>query len=45
MNEDIRALWRTRAPRVGLTIEQRAAYERLLTEWATAMRADIATAA
>jgi hypothetical protein len=43
VNEDIRALW----PRAGtqLTAEERAAYERLLVEWAAAVRADIVEAA
>ncbi|MEU2562825.1 hypothetical protein ABZ626_26300 [Streptomyces longispororuber] len=43
VNEDIRALWHD--PRVGLTGDQRAPYERLLTEWATAIREGVATAA
>ncbi|MEU2564743.1 hypothetical protein ABZ626_36240 [Streptomyces longispororuber] len=43
VNEDIRALWYD--PRVGLTDDRRAAYERLLTEWAAAVRADVVTAA
>jgi hypothetical protein len=43
VNEDIRALW----PRAGaqLTAEERKAYERLLVEWAAAVRADIVEAA
>ncbi|MEV0439961.1 hypothetical protein AB0I84_24285 [Streptomyces spectabilis] len=38
VNEDIRALWHD--PRVDLADAQRAVYERLLTEWAAAVRAD-----
>ncbi|MFF7881083.1 hypothetical protein ACH40F_07600 [Streptomyces sp. NPDC020794] len=43
VNEDIRALW----PRAGteLTAKERAKYERLLVEWAAAVRADIVEAA
>ncbi|MFB7440267.1 hypothetical protein ACFC01_18220 [Streptomyces mirabilis] len=43
VNEDIRALW----PRAGreLTAEERAEYERLLEEWAAAMRAEVVEAA
>ncbi|MVO84207.1 hypothetical protein GPA10_05320 [Streptomyces sp. p1417] len=39
VNEDIRALWHTRDPRIGLTHEQRARYEHLLVEWIAATRA------
>jgi len=43
VNEDIRALW----PRVGteLTAAERTTYERLLVEWAAAIRAEIVAAA
>ncbi|WP_435857650.1 hypothetical protein [Streptomyces mirabilis] len=43
MNEDIRALW----PRAGveLTARERARYERLLAEWAAAVRAEVVEAA
>ncbi|MFE2311685.1 hypothetical protein ACFXC8_00540 [Streptomyces sp. NPDC059441] len=43
VNEDIRALW----PRAGtqLTAEERAEYERLLEEWAAAVRAEVVEAA
>ncbi|MFF9896038.1 hypothetical protein [Streptomyces longispororuber] len=41
-NEDIRALWHD--PRLGLNDAQRAAYGRLLAEWAAAVRADVVTA-
>ena len=43
VNEDIRALW----PRTGtqLTKRQRARYERLLIEWAAAIKAEIVEAA
>ncbi|WP_190135198.1 hypothetical protein [Streptomyces longispororuber] len=43
VNEDIRALWHD--ARVGLTDDQRAVYERLLAEWAAAVRADVVPAA
>jgi hypothetical protein len=43
LNEDIRNLW-LRA-RGGLTAEERAEYERLLTRWAAALKAEIITAA
>lgn len=43
VNEDIRALWAD--PRVRLTDEGRAAYERLCAEWAAAVRAEIVKAA
>ncbi|MEI5100281.1 hypothetical protein RB200_19355 [Streptomyces sp. PmtG] len=43
VNEDIRRLWAHRDAR--LTDDQRVAYERLLTEWAAAVHADIVTAA
>lgn len=43
VNEDIRALWpRARAE---LTAEEREAYERLLVEWAAAVRAEVVEAA
>lgn len=43
VNKEIRALW----PRVGveLTARERARYERLLEEWAAAIRAEIVAAA
>lgn len=43
VNEDIRALW----PRQGtqLTAEEREAYDRLLEEWAAAVRAKVTEAA
>lgn len=43
VNEDIRALW----PRAGreLTVAERARYERLLVEWAAAVRAEVVEAA
>ncbi|MGW1497597.1 hypothetical protein ACWCQW_03215 [Streptomyces mirabilis] len=43
VNEDIRALW----PRAGtqLTAEERAEYDRLLEEWAAAVRAEVVEAA
>jgi hypothetical protein len=43
VNGDIRALW----PRAGtqLTAKERAAYERLLVEWAAAVRAEVVEAA
>jgi len=43
VNEDIRALW----PRAGteLTAKERAKYERLLVEWAAAVRAEVVEAA
>jgi hypothetical protein len=43
VNADIRALW----PRAGreLTAAERAVYERLLVEWAAAVRAEIVKAA
>jgi len=43
VNEEIRALWR----RTGgtLSAEERAEYELLVVEWATAMRADVVNAA
>lgn len=43
VNEDIRALWVD--PRVGLTGAQRAKYERLVAEWAAAVRAEVVKAA
>lgn len=43
VNEDIRRLWVD--PRVGLTSAQRAEYERLLAEWAAAIKAEIVEAA
>lgn len=43
VNEDIRALW----PRAGtqLNAKERAKYERLLIEWAAAIKAEIVEAA
>jgi hypothetical protein len=43
VNQDIRALWRD--PRVRLTAEGSARYERLVTEWAAAVRAEVVEAA
>lgn len=43
VNRDIRALWGH--PSVRLTVEQRAVYERLVAEWAAAVRAEIVEAA
>lgn len=43
VNAEIRALWRD--PSARLTGEQRRAYERLLEEWAAAVRAEIVKAA
>lgn len=43
VNEEIRALWVD--PRVGLTSGQRTEYERLVTEWAAAVRTEIVEAA
>jgi hypothetical protein len=43
VNKDIRALWRD--PRVRLTAEGSARYERLVTEWAAAIRAEVVEAA
>jgi hypothetical protein len=43
VNQDIRALWRD--PRVRLTAEGSARYERLVTEWAAAIRAEVVEAA
>ena len=43
VNADIRSLWRD--PRVRLTAEGSARYERLITEWAAAMRAEVVEAA
>jgi hypothetical protein len=43
VNEDIRALWVD--PRVRLTPEERRQYERLVEEWAEAVRAEIVEAA
>jgi hypothetical protein len=43
VNDDIRALWAD--PRVRLTTEGRDALERLYTEWAAAVRAEIVEAA
>jgi len=43
VNQDIRALWSD--PRVRLTAEGSARYERLVTEWAAAVRAEVVEAA
>ncbi|MFJ8538201.1 hypothetical protein [Streptomyces sp. NPDC093591] len=43
VNEDIRALWPH--PTVRLTDEQRAEYERLVAEWAAAVRSEVVEAA
>ncbi|MFD0436990.1 hypothetical protein [Streptomyces chartreusis] len=43
VNAEIRALWTD--PRVRLTAEARAALERLYTEWAAAVRAEVVEAA
>jgi hypothetical protein len=43
LNEEIRALWPH--PSVRLRPEQRREYERLITEWAAAVRAEIVKAA
>lgn len=43
VNEDIRRLWPH--PSMRLTVEQRQAYERLLEEWARAVRAEVVEAA
>lgn len=43
VNEEIRALWPH--PSMRLTVEQRRAYERLLAEWAAAVRAEVVEAA
>ncbi|MFI7388154.1 hypothetical protein [Streptomyces sp. NPDC049813] len=43
VNEQIRGLWLRTGGR--LTAEQRAQYERLVTEWAEAVRAEIVRAA
>ena len=43
VNEDIRQLWSD--PRVRLTAEGSARYERLVTEWAAAVRAEPTAAA
>lgn len=43
VNEQIRGLWLRAGGR--LTNEQRAQYERLVTEWAAAMRAEVVEAA
>jgi hypothetical protein len=43
LNEEIRALWPH--PSVRLTDGQRAEYERLITEWAAAVRAEVVEAA
>lgn len=45
VNEDIRALWQNRDPRVQLTDEARAEYELLYAEWVAATRAEIVEAA
>ncbi len=43
VNEEIRTLWQD--PRVRLTAEGRARLERLYTEWADAVRAEVIPAA
>ncbi|WP_393075367.1 hypothetical protein [Streptomyces sp. LN704] len=43
MNEDIRALWPR--PGVELSVRERAEYDRLLAEWAAAVRAEVVEAA
>lgn len=43
VNEDIRALWPQ--PGVELTARERAEYDRLLAEWAAAVRAEVVKAA
>jgi hypothetical protein len=43
LNEEIRALWPH--PSVRLDDGQRAEYERLITEWAAAVRAEVVKAA
>jgi hypothetical protein len=43
VNEDIRALWSRAGAQ--LTAEEREAYERLLVEWAAAVRAEVVEAA
>jgi hypothetical protein len=43
VNEDIRALWPSEGAQ--LTTEEREAYERLLVEWAAAVRAEVVEAA
>lgn len=43
VNEDIRRLWQD--PRVRLAGDRRAEYERLIAEWAAAVRAEVAQAA
>jgi hypothetical protein len=43
VNEDIRALWSRAGAQ--LTVEEREAYERLLVEWAAAVRAEVVEAA
>lgn len=43
VNEEIRALWAD--PRVRLSREGRARYERLVTEWADAVRDEVVEAA
>jgi hypothetical protein len=43
VNADIRQLWSD--PRVRLTAEGSARYERLITEWAAAVRAEVVKAA
>lgn len=46
VNAEIRALWADRGdPRVRLTREDRARYERLYAEWADAVRAGVVEAA
>ncbi|MFD1274816.1 hypothetical protein [Streptomyces kaempferi] len=43
VNEDIRALWPR--PGVELSARERAEYDRLLAEWAAAVRAEVVKAA
>jgi hypothetical protein len=43
VNEEIRALWPH--PSVRLSSEERARYERLVAEWAAAVRAEVVEAA
>lgn len=43
VNEEIRALWARAGGR--LSVEQRQEYERLVTEWAAAVRSEVVKAA
>jgi hypothetical protein len=45
VNEEIRALWTHADPRVRLSPEGRARYERLYAEWVAASRAEVVAAA